>query len=102
MQYGCLFLSSAKQIFLGMCICDDESRFLLAKSEWLSLLLDVNLAEALTLLPSLQWVHDLQLANVDFELDSKVVVDRVSMVQLMTSLILLQLLMIVNAYFLLI
>jgi len=38
-------------------------------------LLDVNLGEALGLLSILKWVCHLQLSIVDFELDSKTVVD---------------------------
>lgn len=38
-------------------------------------LLDVNLGEALGLLSAMHWVRDLQLGIVDFELDSKIVVD---------------------------
>jgi len=41
----------------------------------LSLLLDVDLRETLSLLYALYWIRDLQLVNVDFEIDSKVVVN---------------------------
>jgi len=37
--------------------------------------LDVDLGEALGLLSAMYWVRDLQLGIVDFELDSKTVVD---------------------------
>jgi len=47
----------------------------LAKTEWMSPLLDVDLGEALGLLSAMYWVRDLQLGIVDFELDSKIVVD---------------------------
>jgi len=47
----------------------------LAKTEWLTPFLDVDLGEALGLLSTLCWMHDLQLGIVDFELDSKNVVD---------------------------
>jgi ribonuclease HI len=46
----------------------------LAKTEWLSPVTDVDIGEALGLLSALNWVHDLRLENVDFELDSKNVV----------------------------
>jgi hypothetical protein len=39
------------------------------------MLLDVDLREALSLLYALWWARDLQLVHVDFEMDSKVVVD---------------------------
>jgi hypothetical protein len=48
----------------------------LAKTEWLTPLIDVNLGEALGLLSTLQWMCDMRLCIVDFELDSKIVVDR--------------------------
>jgi len=47
----------------------------LAKTEWMSLLLNVDLSEALGLLSAMYWVRDMQIGIVDFELDSKIVVD---------------------------
>jgi hypothetical protein len=41
----------------------------------MTLLLDVDLGEALCLLSAMYWVRDLQLGIVDFELDSNTVVD---------------------------
>jgi hypothetical protein len=58
-----------------MCICDDEGHYVLAKIEWMTPLLDVDLSKALGLLSAMYWVRDLQLSIVDFELDSKTVVD---------------------------
>jgi len=40
-------------------------------------LVDVGLGEALGMLSALQWVRDLQLVNMDFETDSKNVVDNI-------------------------
>jgi len=37
----------------------------------------VDLREALGLLSALHWVHDLRLGIVDFEFDSKIVVDSI-------------------------
>jgi len=42
-----------------MCIRDDESCFVLAKTEWMTPLLNVDLGEALGLLSAMYWVHDL-------------------------------------------
>jgi hypothetical protein len=42
-----------------MCIRDEKGRFVLAKTEWLAPLLDVDLGEALGLLSVLRWVRDL-------------------------------------------
>jgi len=36
---------------------------------------EVHIGEALGLLSALQWVHELRLGPIDFELDSKKVVD---------------------------
>jgi len=46
----------------------------LAKTEWMTPVLYVDLGEALGLLSTMYWVRDLQLGGVDFELDSKTVV----------------------------
>jgi hypothetical protein len=59
-----------------MCIRDDQGRFVLAKMEWLTPIHDVDLGEALGLLHAINWVNDLRLENVDFELDSKNVVTK--------------------------
>ncbi|AET04384.1 hypothetical protein MTR_8g088220 [Medicago truncatula] len=56
-------------------LIDDEGCYVLAKTEWMSPLLDVDLGETLGLLSVMYWVHDLELGIVDFELDSKTVVD---------------------------
>ncbi|PNX84366.1 estradiol 17-beta-dehydrogenase, partial [Trifolium pratense] len=59
-----------------MCIRDNEGRFVLAKTMWISPLCNVDIGEALGLLYAIiNWVHDLQLEGVDFALDSKRVVD---------------------------
>jgi hypothetical protein len=59
-----------------MCIRDDQGRFVLAKMEWLTPIHDVDLGEALGLLHAINWIHELQLENVDLELDSKNVVTK--------------------------
>lgn len=59
-----------------MCIRDETCTFMVAKSEWFSSMCDVHIGEASGLLSSLGWVHKLQLGPVNFELDSKRVVDR--------------------------
>ncbi|MCH93742.1 replication protein A 70 kDa dna-binding subunit, partial [Trifolium medium] len=61
---------------IGTCIWDDEGRFVLAKTEWFSPVVDIDIGEAMGLLLALKWVQDPQLSNVDFELDSKRVVDK--------------------------
>jgi hypothetical protein len=44
--------------------------------EWFSSICDVDIGEALVLLSALNWIHELQLENADFELGSKNVVTR--------------------------
>jgi len=69
------FCHARNRVDIGLCIRDDEGHYVLAKTEWMSPLLDVDLGEALGLLSTMYWVCDLQLGIVDFELDSKTVVD---------------------------
>ena len=69
------FSQARYRVGIGVCIRDDESHYVLAKTEWMSPLLDVDLGEALGLLSAMYWVRDLQLGIVDFDLDSKIVVD---------------------------
>ncbi|AET00386.1 hypothetical protein MTR_5g091440 [Medicago truncatula] len=56
-----------------MYIRDDEGHYVLAKTEWMTPLLDVDLGKALGLLSAMYWVRDLQLGIMDFELDSNTV-----------------------------
>jgi len=44
------FSQARNRVSIGVCIQDDESRFVLAKTEWMSPLLEVDLGEALGLL----------------------------------------------------
>lgn len=49
----------------------------LAKIEWFNPICEVHIGEALGLLSALNWVHELQLGRpVDFEFDSKCIVDQ--------------------------
>jgi hypothetical protein len=59
-----------------MCIRDDQDCFALARIMWISPILKVDISEVIGLLKALNWVHKLQLANVDFELESQIVVTR--------------------------
>jgi len=69
------FSQALNQVDIGVRIRDDEGRYVLAKTEWMTPLIDADLGEALGLLLAMHWVCDLQLGIVDFELDSKTVVD---------------------------
>jgi hypothetical protein len=53
------FSKSLNKVGLGMCIRDDEGRYVLAKTEWITLVLDVDMGEALGMLSALQWDREL-------------------------------------------
>jgi hypothetical protein len=63
------------KVGIGVCLRDDSGAFVSAKTEWFSPKCDVHVGEALGLLSALKWVHELNLGPVDFESDSKIVVD---------------------------
>jgi len=71
------FSNSLNKVGIDVCIRDEEGLFVLAKTEWFAPIVDVDLGEAMGLLTAMQWVKDLHLLNMDFELDSKTVVDSV-------------------------
>lgn len=60
----------------GICLRDHQGAFVLAKSGWTSPLLLVHEGEAIGLLKAMQWVGDLNLEFVSFELHYKMVVDQ--------------------------
>jgi ribonuclease HI len=69
------FQSNSNINGIGICIRDEYGAFILAKTEWFTLKGEVHIGKALGLLSALNWVHKLQLGPVEFELDSKRVVD---------------------------
>jgi len=69
------FSSSTDKVGVGMCIRDEEGCFIRAKTMWHTPLCSVDIGEALGLHHAIRWVHELQLQNVDFEVDSKRVAD---------------------------
>ncbi|CAJ2653208.1 unnamed protein product [Trifolium pratense] len=77
-RYKCnvMPVENQNKVGIGMCIRDDQGCFVLARTEWISPILNVEIGEAIGLLKALNWVHELQLANVDFEFDSQIVVTR--------------------------
>jgi hypothetical protein len=62
------------KVGIGICLRDENGSFVLTKIDCFSSLVDVDTSEAIGLLIVIQWVWDLYLTNVDFELDSKNVV----------------------------
>ncbi|PNY01988.1 cytochrome p450, partial [Trifolium pratense] len=71
------FGSQSKGIHIGfgICIRDETGAFIRAKTEWVEPKCEVHVGETLGFLCALMWVHELNLGPVDFELDSKLVVD---------------------------
>ncbi|GAU51128.1 hypothetical protein TSUD_92700 [Trifolium subterraneum] len=70
------FPTNSDRVGIGICIRDEHGDFILAKTEWFTPKSEVHIGEALGLLSALKWVHKLNLGPIDFELDSKRVVDR--------------------------
>lgn len=65
------FSESTDILGIGICIKDANGAFVLARADWFSPIIDVDTKEALGLLQAMEWVRDLQLVNMDFEVDSK-------------------------------
>lgn len=63
---------SASTNKLGICTCIRDGAL---EKLWFTLLCSIDVGEVLGLYPAIQWKHDLRLPNVDFEVDSKRVVD---------------------------
>lgn len=68
---------------VGICVCirDDEGLFVASRSKWFLPSTEVDVGEALGLLTSIKWVHELRLDSVDFELDAKSVVENLNIQQ---------------------
>ncbi|GAU49592.1 hypothetical protein TSUD_407630 [Trifolium subterraneum] len=69
------FSSSLNKVGIGICIRDDQGRFVIARTEWLTPIMEVEVGEAMGLLHALKWVEELQISDMDFEVDCKRVVD---------------------------
>jgi len=65
------FSSQVNKIGIGICVCDAEGTFVLAKTVTYPCHVQVDVGEALGLHAALQWLSDMQIDNVDFETDSK-------------------------------
>jgi ribonuclease HI len=60
---------------IGICIREDHGRFVLARSEWITPITDVEVGEAIGLIHALRWAGEPQIRDMDFEGDCKRVVD---------------------------
>jgi hypothetical protein len=57
------FSQARNRVGIGVCIRYDEGRYVLAKTEWMTPLFDVDLGEALGLLSAMYWVCYMQLGT---------------------------------------
>ncbi|XP_039691241.1 uncharacterized protein [Medicago truncatula] len=69
------FSEALNCVGFGLCIRDEYRNFIKAKTLWSIPVCSSDVGEALGLYHAIQWVRELQLSNVDFELDAKKVVD---------------------------
>ncbi|CAJ2664712.1 unnamed protein product [Trifolium pratense] len=69
------FLINSNRVGIGICIRNEHGAFISTKTEWFTPKSEVHVGKALGLMSPLKWVHELNLGPVDFELDSKRVVD---------------------------
>ncbi|AES76948.2 hypothetical protein MTR_6g089560 [Medicago truncatula] len=60
------------RIGVGICLRDDEGTFVLAKIVNFEGVYSVEVGEALGLFHAIQWLSDMQMDNIDFEVDSKI------------------------------
>jgi ribonuclease HI len=72
------FSTSLNRVGLGMCLRHDDGAFVLARTEWLAPLCDIDVGEVVGLHTTLDWISNQQFDNVDFVLDCKRVVDCVN------------------------
>jgi hypothetical protein len=70
------FSSSLNMVGISICLRDDLGEFVLSKTGCFFPLCDVDVGEVVSLHMALKWLADLQYDNVDFDLNSKPVVDR--------------------------
>jgi len=69
------FSNSLNRTDIGLCIRESDGSFVLAKTVMHPCFLPVDVGEALGLHLALQWLSDMQLDNMDFETDFKLIVD---------------------------
>jgi hypothetical protein len=62
------------KVRIGMSIKDDHGWYMTSITEWVESILDVEIREATGLLCTLKWVDELQLKDMDFEMNCKIVV----------------------------
>jgi ribonuclease HI len=65
------FPNNTNKVGFGMCIRDSDGTHVRSKTMWFTPVCSVDVGEALALHHAIRWIHELQLTNVDFEVDSK-------------------------------
>ena len=69
------FSESMNCVGYGLRIRDEEGDFIKAKTLWSNPVCSSDVGEAMGLYHAIQWIRELQLSNVDFEMDANKVVD---------------------------
>jgi ribonuclease HI len=69
------FPNTMNKVGFGMCIRDSDGNHVRSKTMWFTPICSIDIGEALALHHAIRWIHELQLSNVDFEVDSKRVAD---------------------------
>lgn len=64
-----VFFKEQNRSAVGRCFSDEQGTFVLAKTGWYAPLISVQEGEAIALLSAIQWVLDLRLEKVIFEVD---------------------------------
>lgn len=71
------FSTHTNKVGVEICIRNEHGEFVVAKADCFTPQCEVDIGETLGLLSIIEWVCDLHIGLVDFELDSKVVIDTV-------------------------
>lgn len=69
------FSEALNRVGFGMCLRDAAGSFIRAKMMWTNPMCTPEVGEVLGLFYAIQWVQELQLSNVDFEMNAEKVVD---------------------------
>jgi len=69
------FSNTTNKVGFGMCVRDSDENHVRSKTMRFTPICSVDVGEALGLHHAIRWIHELQLTNVDFVVDSKRVAD---------------------------
>lgn len=65
------FFSASNQVGIGMCLRNEFSHFLGARTRWFKMVIDVHMGGATGLYFAINWMKELNYHKVIFELNSK-------------------------------